>query len=167
MGKWREEANRQIAQFTTGERMIQANAMQLIAYWVQEMGQKKSERSWFPLVQKVLRKAPGFVDRGLFRGLVARDKFLQLFFSKDPKQPRVTEDVKAEVFDFVLASAKKLDREKPETLPPRFKKSDFGSAGLNLTIAAIEIMARTPKPKKKFNIGVLLLLAAIVASERS
>ncbi len=160
MGKWREEANRQIAQFTTGERMNTENAMQLIAYWIQETGEKRTEGVWFPLVQKVIKQSPPYKERSRFQRLVAIDKGLQLFFEKNPRQPAVTEDVKAEVFDFVLGCAKLLDRESPNKTVPPFKKKDFSLAGFTIMQAVARVMLR--KPKKKSNIGALILLALIV-----
>jgi len=179
MGVWESEAIVQRKQFNL-ERMNTRNALELIAYWANECGEKQSAKRWIPLVFKVIREAePATFTR--FQKLVRDEPTLPIpIFSKfirenitfkifdiAPKEPSVTPDVKAEVFDFIDESARILDRTKPNVRVPRFRKKDFTEKGESLLFKAfINAAQLAKKPKSKFNIGVLLLIAAIVASER-
>jgi len=180
MGVWESEAIVQRKQFNL-ERMNTRNALELIAYWAQECGEKTSAKRWIPLVLKIIRDAEP-VTFTKFQQMVRSEPTLPIpHFSKfirenitfkifdiEPKEPAVTPDIKAEVFDFIDESARILDRDKPNVRVPRFRKKDFTDKGESLLfktfIHAVEVAKK--KPKRKFNIGVLLLIAAIVASER-
>ncbi len=175
MGNWGSEAKIQEKQFNL-ERMNTRNALELIAYWAQEMGEAQSARLWIPMVLKVIKEAEP-VTFTKFQKMVVdkptlpfpvlsdfiRKNITFKIFDIQPKEPAVTPDVKAEVLDFIEASAKILDRSKPNIRVPRFRKKDFTAKGSSLVFKSFVHAAQVArKPKGKNTALALIALAAIV-----
>ena len=177
MGRWSDEFQKQKGQFER-EEMQTRNALQLIAYWAQELGEEQSVRTWAPLVAKVLRDAPP-VTRSLFQRVLRaepavstelseafRRNVTDKVFDTEPNRPPVTEDVRAEVLDFMRGAAARLDLTKAGATVPRFKKSELTAKGIVLVFRAPGFLAKRKPKKSGFGAGTLLLLFLVATRKK-
>lgn len=145
-GQWAKLATLQLVKFPE---MTTRDAMRLVAYW--KGRRKTSAIDWRPVLSAVLREAPE--RKRITSRLIASDRLLKLIFGETKTRPRVKPGVQAAVVDFIERSARILDRDKPDAVPP-----DIPNRVLDVASQRLARFLETPTPSRGVNAALLFVL---------
>ncbi len=159
MGVWAQLAESQ-AREVKKNGMNTRQAMRLVAYW--KGRRKTSAQDWRTVLGTVVGFAP---ERKRFTSeLIAKDLLLNLIFGDTRDRPQVMEIVEKKVLAYIEHSARILDRDKPDAVPPVIPNRVLDVAAKRL-VGFLKTKPARPK-KKRGGIGFLIFLA-ILAKEAS
>jgi len=147
-----------IAQLTRVGDMNSREALRLVTYWQGRL--PPENKKWRPVLRAVIFDAPE--RKRITSRLIATDLALKLIFGETKTRPKVKPNVQVAVVDYIEASAREMQRLKPDAVPP-----DVPNRILDAQVRKLaSIIAVRPAPgKKRSGLGILLLLAVIAASE--
>ena len=147
-----------VEQLTRVGEMNSRDAVRLVVYWQGRLPPKN--KKWRPVLRAVIFDAPE--RKRITSRLVASDLALKLIFGETLKRPKVKANVQVAVVDYIEASAREMDRLKPDAVPPNVPNRilDAQARRLASTIAA------KPIAGKGLGIGVVLLLLFLATSKK-
>jgi len=147
-GQWAIRATAQLVKF---DKMNTRDALRLIAYW--KGRRKTSAQDWRPVLAREAPERKRITSR-----LIATDRLLRFIFGETETRPQIKPGVQAAVVDYIERSARILDKDKPDAVPP-----DIPTRILDLTAARLVrgLETKPPKSKRASGVGFLLLLALL------
>ncbi len=143
------------------KRMNTRQAFRLVAYWVGRL--PNTDQRWRPVVNFIINFAPERKRRA--PELLATDLLLKIIFGEVLDRPEVDPRVHALVTNYVMESARIMDRLKPAAVPPKIPNRILDGIAERLAVA-LKTPAPRPRKTKRTNIGLLVLLALVLASSK-
>jgi len=148
-----------IKQLTKVGDMNTRDALRLIAYWQGRL--PIEDLSWRAPLRAALTNAPE--RKRITSRLIATDRLLEIIFGETKTRPKVKPGVAIGVTDYVEDSARKMDKLKPNAVPPDVPGRILDAQAKRL---ADQLTTKVPPKKKGIGIGVLLLLVVLATSKK-
>lgn len=146
-----------IKQLTQVGDMNTRQALRLIAYWQGRL--PIEDQSWRAPLRAALTNAPE--RKRITSRLVATDLLLNLIFGETKTRPKVKPGVQIGVVDYIEDSARKMDRLKPNEVPP-----DVPVRILDAQAKRLADQLKKKPARKGIGVGILLLILVLATSKK-